>query len=176
MSDTLRVLTVRQPWAWAIIHGGKDVENRTWNIAGAYRGPVAIHAGLAKFEQHNMASHALRAAHGTEVDARILYGCVTGVVDVVDVHHADDCLEASVHSLARLYRLDPEAFYALPDSGGGGLVGRVRMCSPWAQDERHHLILANPRPLPRPIPAKGRLGLWIPDGALQDAIWEQVDA
>lgn len=23
-----RVLTVRQPWAWAIIHGGKDVENR----------------------------------------------------------------------------------------------------------------------------------------------------
>ena len=22
-------LSVRQPWAWAIIHGGKDVENRT---------------------------------------------------------------------------------------------------------------------------------------------------
>ena len=22
-------LSVRQPWAWALIHGGKDVENRT---------------------------------------------------------------------------------------------------------------------------------------------------
>jgi hypothetical protein len=26
----VRVLTVRQPWAWAIIHGGKDAENRNW--------------------------------------------------------------------------------------------------------------------------------------------------
>ena len=43
----MRVLTVRQPWAWAIVHGGKDIENRTRNVAGAYRGPVAIHAGLA---------------------------------------------------------------------------------------------------------------------------------
>jgi hypothetical protein len=27
----LRALTVQQPWAWAIIHGGKDVENRGRN-------------------------------------------------------------------------------------------------------------------------------------------------
>ena len=146
----IRALTVRQPWAWAIIHGGKDVENRTQNIAGSYRGPVAIHAGLAKFEQHNMASHALRAAHGTEVDARILYGAVIGVVDLVDTH--PDCTE------------NVEGY------------GHTPTCSPWAMPDHHHLTLANPRPLSRPIPAKGRLGLWIPDGALQDAIWEQVDA
>lgn len=37
-------LTVRQPWAWLIIHGGKDVENRTWR---AYdRGPLLIHAAV----------------------------------------------------------------------------------------------------------------------------------
>jgi hypothetical protein len=30
----MRALTVRQPWAWAIVHGGKDIENRTRNIAG----------------------------------------------------------------------------------------------------------------------------------------------
>lgn len=39
-----RILTVRQPWAWAIIHGGKTVENRVRNISGDYRGPVLIHA------------------------------------------------------------------------------------------------------------------------------------
>ena len=35
----MKALTVQQPWAWAIIHAGKTVENRTqrwWS----YRGPI----------------------------------------------------------------------------------------------------------------------------------------
>lgn len=31
-----------QPMAWAIIHGGKDVENRTWTTE--HRGEIYIHA------------------------------------------------------------------------------------------------------------------------------------
>lgn len=27
----MKALSIRQPWAWLIIHGGKDVENRTWH-------------------------------------------------------------------------------------------------------------------------------------------------
>ena len=42
----MRVLTVRQPWAWAILNAGKNIENRSRNIVGSYRGPVAIHAGM----------------------------------------------------------------------------------------------------------------------------------
>ena len=38
----MKCLSVRQPWAWLIIHGPKDVENRTWSTA--YRGILAIHA------------------------------------------------------------------------------------------------------------------------------------
>lgn len=49
----MRILTVRQPWAWAIIHGGKDVENRVRNIAGDYRGPIAIHVGLQHDHDHD---------------------------------------------------------------------------------------------------------------------------
>lgn len=41
-SASLRALAVRQPWAWALIHLGKDVENRTWHTR--FRGPVLIHA------------------------------------------------------------------------------------------------------------------------------------
>ena len=37
------VLSVRQPWAWAIAWGGKTIENRTWTCH--YRGPIFIHAG-----------------------------------------------------------------------------------------------------------------------------------
>ncbi len=42
----MKALTVHQPWAWAIIHAGKDIENRTW--ATKHRGPLAIHAGKRK--------------------------------------------------------------------------------------------------------------------------------
>lgn len=38
-------LAVRQPWAWAIIHAGKDIENRDWapyRSGWRFRGRVAI--------------------------------------------------------------------------------------------------------------------------------------
>lgn len=35
-------LSIRQPWAWAIMTLGKDIENREW--ATRFRGPVCIHA------------------------------------------------------------------------------------------------------------------------------------
>ena len=40
----MQLLSVRQPWAWAIARGRKQVENRTW--APSYRGPVAIYASM----------------------------------------------------------------------------------------------------------------------------------
>ena len=41
----MRAISVRQPWAWLLIHGTKDVENR--EFATPYRGQLAIHAGAA---------------------------------------------------------------------------------------------------------------------------------
>jgi len=35
-------ISIRQPWAWLILHAGKDIENRTWR--SLYTGPVFIHA------------------------------------------------------------------------------------------------------------------------------------
>lgn len=45
--DHPHALSVKQPWAWLITHGYKDIENRTW--ATKYRGPFLIHASL-KFD------------------------------------------------------------------------------------------------------------------------------
>lgn len=39
----IKILSVRQPWAWLICAGYKDVENRTWKTD--YRGELFIHAG-----------------------------------------------------------------------------------------------------------------------------------
>ena len=129
--DVVRILTVRQPWAHAILHGGKDVENRTRNVAGSYRGPVAIHAGLQRDDRGwvEFRAYALtRTMHFGHPDA---LGAIIGMVDLVDVHHetSDRC---------------------------GDSVG---FCSDWAERGVHHLVLANPRPLEQPIPYKGMLGL-----------------
>ena len=41
----MKALSIRQPWADAIIWHGKDVENRTWQTR--FRGPILIHAAKA---------------------------------------------------------------------------------------------------------------------------------
>lgn len=42
MIPDLPALSIRQPWAWAILHAGKDVENRNWPTR--FRGRFLIHA------------------------------------------------------------------------------------------------------------------------------------
>lgn len=46
----LLAISIRQPWAWLIVNGGKDIENRTWPTK--LRGKVLIHAakGVTKAE------------------------------------------------------------------------------------------------------------------------------
>ncbi len=42
----MKALTLIQPWAWAIAHAGKDVENRIWRPPESMVGQrIAIHAG-----------------------------------------------------------------------------------------------------------------------------------
>ena len=38
----MKALSIRAPWWWFILHGGKDVENRGWRCW--HRGPLLIHA------------------------------------------------------------------------------------------------------------------------------------
>lgn len=132
----MRILTVRQPWASAIIHGGKDVENRVRNIAGDYRGPVAIHVSkrLPPFQEHWDAGTVVASITGM----RPLFhdpasmGAIIGVVDLEDVHLcAGGCSPWAQEQT---------------DLGHG-----VR--------DIWHLKLANPRALAGPIPYKGALGL-----------------
>jgi hypothetical protein len=38
----MKALSIRQPWAWLIVHAGKECENRTRRFS--HRGPLLIHA------------------------------------------------------------------------------------------------------------------------------------
>lgn len=81
--DGVRVLSIQQPWAWAIVEGHKRVENRTWTTK--HRGAVLIHAGVnvrgpGDFESLRREHH-LRAPSRSEIDR----GCIVGVAELIDV-------------------------------------------------------------------------------------------
>jgi len=79
--DEARVLTIRQPWAWAIIHGGKDVENRSWRTK--HRGPLLIHAGSA-FEPDGYETVKQLATQLPPPAREFIHGAIIGVVELVD--------------------------------------------------------------------------------------------
>lgn len=161
----MRILTVRQPWAWAIMHGGKDVENRVRNIAGGYRGPVAIHSAQvndvdawAAMGRTNLAAY----SHALDAPESHIGGAIIGVVDLVDVH---------------VVRQAHDGTNVCFDNSTP--VGEI--CSGWASayDEfpaygGYHMALRNPRPLAQPIPFKGALGLRRLDETTTASVWAQI--
>ncbi len=80
-TNEVRVLTVRQPWAWAIIQGGKDVENRSWPTK--HRGALLIHAGSA-FERDGYETVKRLAPQPPPPADDFVHGAIIGVVDLVD--------------------------------------------------------------------------------------------
>lgn len=88
----MRVLSVRQPWAWALIFGGKDIENRYWTTK--YRGPLVIHAskGMTRKEYDIAREYMLEGVGIPRVPNRdeLNLGAVIGVVDLVDVVEESD--------------------------------------------------------------------------------------
>jgi hypothetical protein len=77
----LRALSIRQPWAWLIVNGLKDIENKSFRIHR--RDPLLIHAGL------NLAGYTekielVKRKYGISVPLEPEVGGIVGVVDVID--------------------------------------------------------------------------------------------
>lgn len=149
--DPIPVLSVQQPWLWAITHAAaapehhKPVENRTWYRE--YRGPLWLHASsryAGEADASPLIVEALRAyvatlgldeTRGLKVRNLMEFGALVAQTTITGWHHADDCRR--------------------PDGG---------MCSRWAMDDQFHIVLGPVRQLPRPLGCSGRLGLWyLPD-------------
>lgn len=88
-------LSVRQPWAWAIVYAGKDIENRSWQAVNhglAQRGRIAVHAakGLTR-DEYVDAYEFMRGIGVTCPPAgALLRGGIIGTVDVIDVVSQSD--------------------------------------------------------------------------------------
>ena len=134
----LRALTVRQPFAGAIIWFGKDVENRTRRMS--YTGLLLIHSALAVPDWHDFLAVGDMARPGVGInvvwsDERRTLGAILGTVQVSGCHHAEDCAT-------------------------GKSERRARCCSPWAVRHQFHIELTDPQPLSEPVPCRGMPGLW----------------
>jgi hypothetical protein len=85
----MKALSVNQPWAWLIVHGGKWIENRTWRTT--YRGPLAIHAGLSRrwledwyLPDGRPAVVSRRFSWALPPTDELVFGAVIGLVELVD--------------------------------------------------------------------------------------------
>lgn len=133
----MKALSVRAPWWWAILHAGKDIENRDWSTN--YRGRVLLHAskwwsmsGVA--DDGETIGAIYRQAGGQPRDHGHTYGmmkaaggCIVGSVEIID------CVD--------------------------------RSDSPWFFG-KFGFVLANPVAFDAPIPCKGALGFFNPGVSL----------
>ncbi|MCF6126025.1 hypothetical protein EN904_12305 [Mesorhizobium sp. M7A.F.Ca.CA.001.07.2.1] len=85
-------ISVRQPWPWAMMHCGKDIENRDWPTK--IRGRVCLHAakGMTRDEYEDCLAtiHEISLTHpfkpGLMLPAfeELPRGGIVGTVDIVD--------------------------------------------------------------------------------------------
>lgn len=78
----MHVITVRAPWAQAILDLGKNVENRSWYRK--YKGELFIHCGHGKVSNQELADFWPRSIKLPEINPRDL-GCIIGKVELVEV-------------------------------------------------------------------------------------------
>jgi hypothetical protein len=128
----VRAITLWPEWVYAILHFGKDVENRTW------RGPegetLALHAG-----KHIVGSPSVNST-------------ILGIDTVINVasflnrwsclFHPDDVVTSAIVATFR--------------------VGRIRWNHPskWSAADMWQWPIENLRVLPEPIHCRGMQGLW----------------
>jgi hypothetical protein len=74
----MKALTIKQPWVHAILHEGKDVENRSWRRD--FRGWLALHASA----QPDRYARFPRGHHLPDLDS-LPCSAICGIARVVDI-------------------------------------------------------------------------------------------
>lgn len=127
---TMKALTVCQPWAYAIMRLGKEIENRSWPTA--HRGELLIHAGKS-LEWMEGGRQEIEGVMGLTLPPTrdLAMGAIVGLV------HLEDCVRSDM-AMARYAR---QARWINPSAGWGWKVSVIT-------------VFADP------IPFKGAMGLF----------------
>jgi hypothetical protein len=87
-SRSMKALSIRQPFAWLIVHGFKNIENRNWT--SYYRGTFHVHAAKALHgtseERERIRDWTWRHFHiEIPLDDDLQRGGIVGQANVIDV-------------------------------------------------------------------------------------------
>jgi hypothetical protein len=143
----VRALTLWRPWPWAILFGGKRIENRPWVPPRTIIGErIALHAGKT-FDEHGSEYILSVCPAPRDKPERYRYEGIVGTA-VVD----------------QWFRYEEGAPWLFTAKYAAGVDdSQERWCfGPvcW--------VLRDVRALPEPIACKGAMGLWVvPDDVLQ---------
>jgi hypothetical protein len=153
----MKALTLTQPWASLVAIGAKRIETRSWRTA--YRGLLAIHAAASfpadakRMCDEPVFANALGASLGCQPDPRRLLplGAVIATAQLLDclpTNHLGE-LPGWLDASSLLHDGPHDVWISEHEAAFGNYeLGR------WAW------LLGDIIPLPKPIPAKGALGLW----------------
>lgn len=155
MSIPERCLTVKNPWAYLIVYGIKDVENRTWKTN--YRGNVFIHASAQSVLPFDVLTREQFLAIDLHVmpmiDSYFETSRIIGSVEIVDCVLNTKSIWTSINKPSLDKDEQEDAFGESVELGG------------------YKWILRNPVVFEEPIlNVRGKLNLWKPTFEIPDSI------
>ena len=140
----IRGLTLYRPWAWAICHAGKRIENRGRRPPIPIGSFLVIHAGKMLDEESRQ--HLIARYLNVPSD-----GGPQGIVAVAKLVY---CFDGDTDKLVDLLG-EAEATIQLRD---------------WLSDDGFGWVLSDVVVFPRPIPCRGAQGLWPIPGDLLSVV------
>jgi hypothetical protein len=166
----IRAVSLIQPWAWALVHGPKWIENRVW-WAPLVGHELVLHASLRPSPSVYQANRErlLRCmqALGLELELPhvedLTFGAVIGRARVADL-----ILPGGYRSAHPLLQREARTFYALHGrtwgadlrKGGAELSVHPLARVPWHFVEQFGYVLEDRRALLEPVAWKGRQKHW----------------
>lgn len=80
----MKALSIRQPWAWLIVKGHKDIENRCWKTH--FRGKIYVHAAKGMTRGDYLDAFCIAWENGVTLPPfeELERGGIVGTVEIVD--------------------------------------------------------------------------------------------
>jgi hypothetical protein len=153
----LRGVSVRQPWAWAIARGHKNLLNRPSGTG--YRGLIAIYASF-RVDPGSRGNRLLGNEYWDASDPAAAVGGIVAVATLADVCAAAVSAASPATNATRATPATPGATPATAASAATTARGGRCDCGPWAGAGAYHWRIEDPWPLRWPVLAVHGTGLW----------------
>lgn len=144
----MRTLSLRQPWAWAILHAGKRIENRTRCLSRTL-GPFLLHAS----------SGCTRDDYGSAVASMLMSEVIPGVAQAQDVPRRADLPLGGIVGRATIRGVIRPGAHGIAEAWVKAIPG---LDLRWWDPEQFGFVLSDVEQLPF-TPLKGARGFFNVD-------------